>query len=107
MFDQVATALMVGLAPTPPARSTVQRRVTLWAPRPQVVLGALAILLAVAGFAYLALTASQQAFSAADLAIARWVRALDLPGLNATFLPPQLLPGRSQSVTRRAQTRPS
>ena len=85
MLDQVATALMVGLAPTPPARSTVQGRVTPRAPRPQVVLGVVAILLAVVGFAYLALTASQQAFSAADLAIARWVRALDFPGLDATF----------------------
>ena len=93
---------MVGLTPTPPARSTIQGRGTLRAPRPQVVLGVAAILLAVAGFVYLVLTASQQAFSATNLELARWVRTLDLPGLDATFLPPQLLPARSQSMTCRA-----
>jgi len=54
-------------------------------PRPQVVLGLLVVLLAVVGLAYLALVASQQAFSDIDLQIARWVRSLDLPGLDAVF----------------------
>ncbi|MEE9199443.1 MAG: hypothetical protein V3U26_06565, partial [Dehalococcoidia bacterium] len=44
-----------------------------------------AVLLATAGLAFLAIVASQLAFSDADLQIARWVRSLDFPGLDATF----------------------
>ena len=62
-----------------------QQRATLRLPRPQVALGPVLVLLTVAGLAFLALTASQQAFSAADLQIAQWVRSLDLPGLDATL----------------------
>ena len=44
-----------------------------------------AVPLAIAGLAFLAVMASQQAFSDADLQIARWVRSLDFPGADATF----------------------
>lgn len=42
-------------------------------------------LMAVAGLALVAFVASQQALMGADLQIARWVRSLDFPGLDATF----------------------
>jgi len=54
-------------------------------PKPQIAIGPLMVLLAVAAFGFLALTASQQAYSATDLEIAQWVRSLDAPGLDATL----------------------
>ena len=42
-------------------------------------------LLAVVGLAFLAVLASQQAYSHADLQIAQWVKGLDFPGLRATL----------------------
>ena len=44
-----------------------------------------AVVAAVAAFSFLAVVASQHAFTTTDLQIARWVRSLDLPGLDATL----------------------
>ena len=64
---------------------TLRRQVVPQLPAPRVVLALSASLLALTGLFHLALMASQQAFSTTDLQIARWVRALDWPGLDAIF----------------------
>ncbi len=80
-----ATALLIGLILSPPVRITLRQQVIPRLPAPQVVLGLSASILALAGLLHLALMASGQAFSATDLQIARWVRALDWPGLDVIF----------------------
>jgi undecaprenyl-diphosphatase len=78
----MALALMAGLTLAPAVRRTFQPRVSPRVPEIRVVLGVVVVLLAAVSFVYLALGASQQAYSDVDLQVARWVRSLDLPGLD-------------------------
>jgi undecaprenyl-diphosphatase len=62
-----------------------QPQVVLNTPKARAALGLTIVLWAGVGLIYLALVASHQAYSEADLQIARWVRSLDFPGLDATL----------------------
>ena len=78
----------------------VPQTIALRAPRIQanaVFIGA--ALLALAGLAFLAVVASQQAYSGADLQIARWVRSLEFPGLDATLRTVNFLTGTYMAIT--------
>ena len=58
-----------------------------------------AALLAVVGLAFLALMASQQAYSYSDLQIAQWVKGLDFPGLRATLSVVNVITGAQMALT--------
>ena len=60
---------------------------------------AISVLLALGGLALLSVAVSQQAFSDADLQIARWVKGLQFPGLDAILRSANALTGAAMAIT--------
>jgi undecaprenyl-diphosphatase len=57
-----------------------------------------ALLVAAAGFIFLAAVASQEAFSDVDLQVAEWARGLDVPGLHNAFSVANALTGAQGAI---------